>query len=535
MRKRYLTVVISLIVALAMALTGCASGSSSGSSKSAAGKTLIFGRGADTTSLDPAVVTDGESFRVTQNIYDTLVNYDYGKQNTSVVPNLATSWTITNSGKTYTFKLRKGVKFQDGTAFNAQAVVSNFDRWMNGKASGKFAYFPSMFGGYKGDPGLVIKSVTAADDNTVVFTLNRSSAPFLKNLAMSPFAIASPAAIKKYGNNYGTTAAVGTGAYVFKSWKKNDTITLTKNKNYWKNGLPKLDSIVFKVIPDNSARLNALKNGEIDLMDGVNPSDINGLKGNNQLQVYYRPPMNIAYLGFNVTMKPFNNPKVRQALNMAVDKQALNKAFYNGTAQPATNPMPPSFLGFNKNVKDYSFNLSAAKKLLAQAGYPNGFSTTLYTMSNPRDYMPEPAKTAEALQSNFGKIGVKVNIVTVEWSSYITKLQKGGAPMYLMGWIGDNGDPDNFLYTLLDKDSIGSNNLSFYSNIQLHNVLTAAQAETNDAKRAALYEQAQVIIHNDAPWVPLEYAKAALVGKSTISGYLPSPTGSEPLENVSIK
>lgn len=533
MNKKYFSLALAFVMALAMILTGCGNGSSGKSGDS--GKTLVFGRGADTTSLDPAVVTDGESFRVTQNIYDTLVAYDYKNQSTEVKPSLASSWKISSDGKTYTFTLRKGVKFQDGTAFNADAVVYNFERWMNGKKSGKFAYFPSMFGGYKGDEGLVIKSVTASDENTVVFTLKRPSAPFLKNLAMSPFAIASPAAIKKSGDKFGTSTAVGTGPYVFKSWKKNNTITLVKNKHYWKKGLPKLDSIVFKVIPDNSSRLNALKNGEIDLMDGLNPSDVDGIQDNKDFHVYYRPPMNVAYLGFNVTIKPFDNKKVRQALNMAVDKEALNKAFYNGQAQPATNPMPPVLLGFDKSIKDYPFDLKKAKKLLAEAGYPNGFTTTLYTMSNPRDYMPQPAKTAEAIQATFDKIGVKVKIENVEWSSYIEKLQKGGAPMYLMGWIGDNGDPDNFLYTLLDKDSAGSNNLSFYKSEPLHKVLIDAQTETDEAKRAALYEKAQQIIHEDAPWVPLEYAKAPLVGKSTVSGYAPSPTGSEPLENVTLK
>ncbi|MFT8319083.1 MAG: ABC transporter substrate-binding protein [Sporolactobacillus sp.] len=534
MKKKYLSLVLSLIVVLALALSGCSGGSSSKSSNSA-GKTLVFGRGADTTSLDPAVVTDGESFRVTQNIFDTLVSYNYSKQSTDVIPSLATSWKITNGGKTYTFNLKKGVKFQDGTAFNAQAVVFNFNRWMNGKKSGKFAYFPSMFGGYKGDAGLVIKSVTAPNASTVVFSLKRPSAPFLKNLAMSPFAISSPAAVKKYGSKYGSTAAVGTGAYSFKSWKRNDTITLVKSKNYWKKGLPKISKLIFKVIPDNSSRLNALKNGEIDLMDGVNPSDVSGVSGNKQYHVYYRPPMNIAYMGFNVTMKPFNNKKVRQALNMAVDKSAIIKAFYNGQAQAATNPMPPSLLGFDKNIKPYAYNLKAAKKLLAEAGYPNGFSTTLYTMSNPRDYMPEPQNVAQSVQSTFGKIGVKVKIVTVEWSSYIAKLTKGGAPMYMMGWTGDNGDPDNFLYTLLDKDSIGANNFSFYQNAQLHKILINAQTETNDAKRVALYDKAQVILHSDAPWVPLVYGKPVLVGKSTITGYTPSPTGTEPLDTVNIK
>lgn len=532
--KKYMLFIASMLVILSLALAGCSSqGSSSGSSSSSANKTLVFGRGADTTSLDPAVVTDGESFRVTKNILDTLL--EYKGQTTEVGPSLAKSWTISKDGKTYTFNLRKGVKFQDGTAFNAEAVVYNFDRWMNGKASGKFAYYPSMFGGYKGDKGHIIESVTAKDDNTVVFKLKRSSAPFLKNLAMSPFAISSPAAIKKYGSKYGSTAAVGTGPYVFKSWKKNDTITLTKNKHYWKKGLPKLDTLVFKVIPDNSARLNALKNGEIDLMDGVSPSDLDGLKGNKDLQVFYRPPMNVAYLGFNVTKAPFNNKKVRQALNMAVDKEALNKAFYDGKAEVAKNPMPSNFLGYNNDIKDYPFDLKRAKKLLAEAGYPKGFSTELWTMSNPRDYMPEPEKTAEAIQANFAKIGVKVKIDTIEWSTYIEKLQKNQAPLYMMGWTGDNGDPDNFLYTLLDKDSVGTNNLSFYSNDKLHDILIAAQSETNEAKRADLYKKAQVIIHDDAPWVPLVSAKAALVGKSTIKGFAPNPTGSDVFENITIK
>ncbi|WP_028983884.1 ABC transporter substrate-binding protein [Sporolactobacillus terrae] len=533
MKKKYYGAAFALILSLALVLTGC--GSSGSSSNSDANKTLVFGRGADTTSLDPAVVTDGESFRISQNIFETLVSYDYKNQSTKIKPGLAESWKISDDGKTYTFTLRKGVKFSDGSAFNADAVVYNFDRWMNGKASGKFAYFPSMFGGYKGDNSLIIDRVKAQNATTVVFTLKRPSAPFLQNLAMSPFAISSPKAIKKYGDKYGQSAGVGTGPYVFKSWKKNNTITLTKNKNYWQKGLPKLDSIIFKVIPDNSARLNALKNGEIDLMDGLNPSDIDGIKGNKDFHVYYRPPMNVAYLGFNVTKKPFDNKKVRQALNMAVDKEALNKAFYNGQAEPAKNPMPPVLLGFAKDLKDYPYDLKAAKKLLAEAGYPNGFTTTLYTMSNPRDYMPQPAKTAEAIQATFGKIGVKVKIENVEWSSYIEKLQKGGAPMYLMGWIGDNGDPDNFLYTLLDKDSVGTNNLSFYKNDELHKIFTQAQSETDNAKRAALYVKAQEIIHEDAPWVPLEYAKAALVGKSTISGFAPSPTGTEPLSDVTVK
>lgn len=526
---------LSVLMVLSFALAGCSSSkSSSGSSSSQSTQsTLVFGRGADSTSLDPAVVTDGESFKVTKNIYDTLVGYK--GQTTNVGPDLAKSWEITNGGKTYTFHLNSGIKFQDGTDFNAKAVVYNFDRWMNGKASGKFAYFGSMFGGFKGDPGAVIKSVTAKDPQTVVFQLTRSSAPFLKDLAMSPFAISSPTAIKKYGKDYGTKAAVGTGPFKLQSWKQKDTITIVKNDKYWQKGQPKLEKIIFKVIPDNTARLNALKNGEIDLMDGVNPSDISSLKSNKNLQVFYRPPMNVGYLGFNVKKKPFNNTKVRQALNYAVDKQAIINAFYAGKAVPAKNPIPKSIPGYNNNIQPYKYDPAKAKELLKEAGYPNGFSTELWAMPNPRPYMPAPQKIAEAIQADFKKVGVNAKIVTMEWSTYLEKVAKGDSPMYMLGWTGDNGDADNFLYTLLDKDSIGSNNYSYYSNDKLHKILIQAQTETDESKRNALYKQAQVIIHNDAPWIPLVHSQDALVGKSNIAGFKPHPTGSDRLSTVYFK
>ncbi|WP_132746999.1 ABC transporter substrate-binding protein [Scopulibacillus darangshiensis] len=525
---------LSIVFILSIALTGCSSNeSSSGSGGSKKQTTLVFGRGADSTSLDPAVVTDGESFKVTKNIYDTLV--EYKGQTTDVGPGLAESWDISDDGLTYTFHLRDGVKFHDGTDFNAKAVVFNFDRWMTGKKSGKFAYYPSMFGGFKGDKGHIIESVTAKDDSTVVFKLKRPSAPFLKDLAMSPFAIASPTAVKKYGKDYGRKAAVGTGPFKFKDWKSKDTITLVKNDDYWRKGQPKLNKVIFKVIPDNTARLNALKNGEIDLMDGVNPSDIESLKNNKDLELFYRPPMNVGYLGFNVEKEPFNKKKVRQALNHAINKKALIDSFFAGAGEPAKNPMPSNIAGYNDDIKPYDFDLKKAKKLLAEAGYPNGFKTELWTMPNPRPYMPAPQKIAEAIQANFKKIGVDAKIVTMEWSTYLEKVSKGESPMFLLGWTGDNGDADNFLYTLLDKDAIGSNNYSRYANDKVHELLIKAQSETDENKRNELYKKAQVIIHEDAPWVPLVHSKPALVGKKSIEGFKPHPTGSDKLNTVYFK
>lgn len=535
--KRTVQWLLITVLALSMFLVGCGnqSNKNSGNNASNAGNgskkdTLIYGRGGDSTSLDPITSTEGETFKVTINIFETLLNY--GPQDTTLHPGLAKKWEVSPDGLTYTFHLQQGVKFQDGTDFNADAVVYNFDRWMNGNAD-KFPYY-TMFGGYKKDPGHVIKEVKALDQNTVQFVLKRPQAPFLKNLAMTPFGIGSPAAIKKYGDKF-REHPVGTGPYKFVEWKQNDRITLAKNPNYWQKGLPKLNKLIFRVIPENSARLNALSNGEIDVMDGLNNSDEATVKANSNLQIIKRPSMNVGYLGFNVTHKPFNNKLVRQALNYAIDKKSIINSFYGGQALPAVNPIPPSIQGYNDSIQAYPYDLAKAKKLLAQAGYPNGFTMDLWAMPVARPYMPEGMKIAEVIQESFSKIGVKANIKTVDWATYLQKATKGQFDVYMMGWTGDNGDADNFLYTLLDKDSIGSNNYSFYSNDKLHGILIKAQQESDQAKRNELYKQAQVIIHDDAPWVPLVHSTPLIAASKDVLNYLPNPTGSEILSNVEFK
>ncbi|MDQ0215965.1 ABC-type transport system substrate-binding protein [Oikeobacillus pervagus] len=323
MRKKLVSALVLLLV-LSAALIGCTSsktdGKNSGGSKG--GNTLIYGKGGDADKLDPAVVTDGESLIVTEQILETIVDFD--KDSTEIVPGLAKKWNISEDGLTYTFELEEGIKFHDGTDFNAEAVVKNFERWAKSKDEAQFAYYKSQFGGFEGEESAVIKEVKAVDKHKVEFTLSRPQGPFLKNLAMSPFAISSPAAIEKFGDKYKENP-VGTGPFKFESWKRNDTITVVKNEDYWKKGLPKVDKVIFKVIEDNSARLNALIKGELDLIDGLNPSDVGKVKETKDLKIFERPSMNVGYLGFNVEKEPFNNVKVRQALNHAVNKEALIK------------------------------------------------------------------------------------------------------------------------------------------------------------------------------------------------------------------
>ncbi|MBS4177017.1 ABC transporter substrate-binding protein [Lederbergia citrea] len=517
----------AIMLVLSIVMVGCNSNKTGGSG----GGILVYGRGGDSVKLDPASITDGESLIVTEQITETLVEYE--KDSTVVIPHLAKKWEISDDGLTYTFELEEGIKFHDGTDFNAEAVVKNFERWMVGPEE-SFPYFKSQFGGYKGEESAVIKEVKALDDNKVEFTLFRPQAPFLKNLAMSPFAISSPTAFEKAGDKY-YKHPVGTGPFKFDSWKQKDAITVVKNEKYWKKGLPKVDKVIFKVIEDNSARLNALIKGEIDLMDGLNPSDVERVKSEGKLQIFERPSMNVGYLGFNVEKEPFNNKKVRQALSHAINKQAIIDNFYEGTAQPAKNPIPPTINGYNDDVQDYEYDLDKAKQLLEEAGFGDGFKMDLWAMPVPRPYMPNGKKVAEAIQADFEKLGIEAKIVSVEWGPYLEKVRDGEAPMFMLGWTGDNGDADNFLYALLDKDSIGSNNYSRYASEEVHDLLIKAQTETDEDKRNEYYKTVQELIHEDAPWVPLAHSVPQLAGKSTIKGFVPHPTGSQSFADVTVE
>jgi len=549
MRKKKLgLLVLMLLLVLSTALAAC--GSDAADEKKEDGKkegtktedgkaedsknvqdTLVFGRGGDSTSLDPSRVTEGESFKVTVNLYETLLNF--GENDTTINAGLATEWEPSEDGLTYAFKLREGVKFHDGTDFNAEAVVKNFERWANGDAE-TFPYYNSMFGGFKGDAGHVIESVTADGENTVLIKLTRPQAPFLKNIAMSMFAIASPTAFE-LGDDQFERNPVGTGPFKFVEWKPNETITIEKFDDYWDSELPKLKKIIFQSFPDNSARLNALMTGNIDLADGINPSDGKSIEDNEELQLFERPSMNVGYLGLTVTRPPFDKKEVRQAINYAIDKQAIVDSFFEGRADVAKNPMPPSISGYNDDVEGYEYNPEKAKELLKSVGLEDGFEMELWAMPVPRPYMPDGKKVAEVIQKNLADIGITAKIVSHEWATYLDLASKGDADAFMLGWTGDNGDADNFLYVLLDEDNIGSNNYTYYKNDELHDIFIAAQTEVDEDKRNELYKQAQVIINEDAPWVPLAHSTPLLGGAKNLTGFLPHPTGSDLLSKVEFK
>lgn len=547
--RRQLILLFSLVMGLFLFLAAC-SGQEKGSSDDSKGsaekekeketeQVLVYARGGDSTSLDFASVSDGESSRVTKNIYESLLDYD--KDSFEVVPGLAHDWEVSDDGLTYTFFLEEGVKFHDGTDFNAEAVKINFERWSDpdhkyGFKDDEYIYplYGSMFGGYKGDEGHLIKEINVKGYYEIEFVLNEPLGSFLQNMAMHYFAITSPAALEKYGPEINENP-VGTGPFKFVSWTKDDQIVLEKNEDYRKEGLPKLDKVIYKVIPDNAARLIALKSGEVDIIDDVNPDDAAGIEADDNLQLYTRSENNVGYLGFNNQKEPLNNKLVRQAINYAIDKQSIIDALYSGYATPAKNLIPPNYLGYNDDVKGYDYDPEKAKELLAEAGYKDGFDIDLWVMPVSRPYMPDPEKVSEIVQNNLDQVGIKVNIVREEWAPYLEKTSKGEQELYLLGWSGSNGDPDYFFDSLLHSKSIGGENRNFYDNKEADKLFDQAKLTVDQEERANFYKQAQELLNEDAPSALLVHSKPLVAAKSGVKNFVPHPSTSDPLEEVELE
>ncbi|WP_026675208.1 ABC transporter substrate-binding protein [Alkalihalobacterium bogoriense] len=509
-----------------------------GTQEASGEQVLVFARGGDSESLDPGSTTDGESSRVTVQVLEGLLQFD--KESFELTPGLAHDWEVSEDGLNYTFYLEEGVTFHDGSDFNAEAVKTNFERWSDPDHEYAFtdegyvySMYGTMFGGFKGDEGHVIDEINVINDYEIEFVLNQPLGFFLQNLGMSYFGITSPAALEEYGSKINENP-VGTGPFKFVSWSKDDSIILDKNENYRIEGYPKLDRVIFEVIPDNAARLIALRSGEIDIMDGLNPDDAAGIEAEDSLELLTRAENNFAYLGFNTQKAPLDKVEVRQAINYAIDKKAIGDALYAGYANVAKNPLPPGYLGYNDDVEGYDFNPEKAKELLAEAGYEGGLDIELWTMPVARPYMPDPETVSQIIQNNLEQVGINATIVREEWAPYLEKTMNGEQQLYMLGWSGTNGDPDYFLSSLLHGSNVGSSNRSFYQNDEVDKLLDAAKRAVDQDERADLYKQAQAIISEDSPMVTLVHSTPVMATSSNVLNYVPHPSTSEPLTEVEL-
>ena len=469
-------------------------------------QTITFAQGADPRGLDPAIVDDGESSKPIVQMYEGLLKF--GDSNTEVEPCLAESWDISDDGLTYTFHLKEGVKFHDGTDFNAEAVKFNVERQTINKTVdmtyGDFVY---------GD----VAECNVIDDYTVEFKLTKASTPFLNNLAMSLGApMVSPAACEQYGNNLNENP-VGTGPYKFVRWDKNEAVVLERNEEYWgEKGVAK--NIVFRTITDNSARVVALTNGEVDIIDGIDANVVDQITAAGCL-LNKTEGMNINYLAYNT--ERITDPEVRKALSQAVNVPELVQSLYRGYASQATSILPSFMPGYSADVTQTEYNPEEAQKVLADKGV-----TELHMLAytNPRPYNTATGQTlAEALQGYWSKVGITCTIDAYDWTTYKEKIGTGDYDVCLYGWIGDNGDPDNFL-NLLDSEDIEIN-LAQYHNEEYSQMLAAAASLPNGDERNAAYGEMEQKIADENVWLPISHQENLAAYVSNVQNFIYHPTG----------
>jgi peptide/nickel transport system substrate-binding protein len=555
-----------LVAIVALAAAGCGgdeegTGTGTGTGGGAEGGTLVFASSADPVVLDFALISDGESYRPMLQMYETLISLKPGT--TELQPGLAKSWESNEDGTAWTFTLQEGVKFHDGSPFNAEAVCANFDRWYN--FTGSFQsdsatyYWKYGFGGgfakpEEGSPGpeeSLYASCEAPDPATAVINLTRPSATILQGLTLGPLSIQSPTAMEKWDANsgevddegvfhptgtYGTEHPAGTGPFKFESWTREDRLVLARNDDYW-GEKAKLSKLIFRPIADNAARLQALQTGEIDGYDLVEPQDIPTIEADENLQILDRPAFNVGYVGFNISTPPLDDVEVRKAIAYGLDRQAVVDNFYGGRGEVAKEFMPPELLGYADDVTEYPFDPEMAKQILQDAGYTLPVKIEFWYPSDvSRGYMPDPKRNFEAFAASLEESGFKVTPKSAPWDpDYLGLNNEGKQPIYLIGWTGDYGDPDNFIGTFFQTDNaqFGLDKSKELDGVQ--ELLDQAEIETDEATRTELYQEANRQIMELLPGVPYAHNKPAVAFKANVKGYVPSPVDNQYFATVSIE
>lgn len=479
---------------------------------------LIVGQIAEPKSLDPHAVTAVNDFRILMNVYDGLVRYRDGTL--EVEPALAESWDVSEDGTTYTFKLREGVSFHDGTPLDAEAVKYNFDRMLDEEHpehdTGPFplAFFFST-----------VDEVTAVDDLTVEFKLSEPYAPFLSNLAYPTGLIVSPAAVKEHEADFGRNPS-GTGPFKFAEWESNAKVVVTRNEDYW-DGAPSLEAVVFRPITDANTRVAEMLSGGIDLMVEVPPDNLSQFADDQNFAVYEQAGPHLWFLILNMKEPPFDEKAARQAVNYAIDKQALVENVLQGTAEIAAGPTPPAFAwAYNEELEPYPHDLDRARELLQEAGYDG--EEVIFYVTEGGSGMLDPVAMGTAIQADLAEVGMNVTIETYEWNTFLSQVNpglEGKADMAEMAWM--TNDPDTLPYLTLRTEAFpdeGGFNSGYYSNPEVDTILEQARRSTEQEERAALYKQMQEIVHEDAPWAFIANWKQNAVTTAQVENFELQPS-----------
>jgi peptide/nickel transport system substrate-binding protein len=525
------------------------------------GATFTYALNGNPVQLDPSVVTDGISFNVLRQGCEALLNF--AGETTIPEPSLAHSWDVSEDGLTWTFNLQEGVTFHDGTPFNAEAVVFNFERWINTDnpyhfAEQAFEYYSAQFGGF--DDSSIISGVEATGEYEVTFTMTNPLPAMLNNLAMVQFGISSPAAIMEHGANYGTPE-VGyscTGPFTFVEWISDDRVVVERNADYWNEFPGNIDRVVFRVIPDKAAALAAMQAGEVDMFDSPNVEDLDTIANSDDLQLLARPGFNVLYLAFNYRIQEFRDPLVREAISLAVDRQLIVDAFYPEGAVAANTFHPPSIAsGFNPGIET-PYDPARAMELLAEAGYPDGLSEVnvlgvdedgnvtdevvetipirMYFQPVVRPYNPDGEGIGEATVAMLAEAGIISELSSAgDWATFLDERANGNLiGIYQLGWTGDNGDPDNFIgYFFADSASPLARE-GFYQNEALGTLLTQARFENDTALRDQLYKDAESLVAETSDRVFVAHGPVPIAASARVQNYIVNPLNNELFKFVTL-
>ncbi len=503
--------VLLLSLVAVMLLAACGGGSKDGGEAAPVKDTLVVGQGADAKSLDPHATNDQPSSRVSAQIYDRLVEADLDM---NIVPGLAESWEQPDDLTTI-FKLREGVKFHNGEELKASDVKFTIDRMLSSPTVHHIIQ--------------AVDSVEVVDDYTVKVTTKQPFGALLNHLSHTAASILSEKAVTEMGDNYGQTP-VGTGPYAFVKWDAGDKVVLKANDDYFR-GAPEIKNVIFRNITEGTNRTIGLETKEVDIAYDIEPIDKGAIIDNPDLTLTEEPSLSMAYIGFNMKKEVFQNAKVREAISHAIKVDDIIEAVLMGAGSPANSPIGPKVFGHNPDVKAPEYDVELAKQLLAEAGYPNGFKTSIWTNDNP-----VRVQICQIVQAQLKEIGIDMSIEIVEWGAYLDGTSRGDHDMFILGWVTVTGDADYGLYALFHSTTQGgAGNRSFYSNPKVDELLDQAKSSTDPEARRALYGEIQAILQEELPVRTLYYQTHNAGMQNNVEGFHLHPAGHHKIYGVSFK